>query len=141
MAIVFPDANDLQVVTTRARWLTPLLLLLFLSACNQPPPGPVDVGGSLLDADGQPLARIALRFHPLEKATPPRPTLTCFTQTNGEFVGRCWPGTYRVTVLGAPGKKVVMPPGIPSECAAVDTTPWEIKVPRGGTKKIVLRVE
>lgn len=118
-----------------------LVVLWFLLAagCPSRPTGPVEIKGRLLDAEGEPLAGVGLRFH-LEGGGAGA-ALICLTQKNGDFVGRCQPGTYAVTALPPPKDAPKGAPELPAAYRSAAETPWKVTVPGGGVKDIVLRVE
>src|SRR5262249_59414229 len=87
----------------------------------------------------EPLPGLSLRFHAQDEANRAGPALLCLTQPNGEFVGRCLPGRYRVTLSVPPGKgKEAVK--VPARYRSAAETPWEVKVPPGGASGGVLKL-
>jgi hypothetical protein len=143
----------------RGRRLLLVLSLLITASCQSPPPassvGPPEVKGRVKDADGNRIGRVAVKFHPTDEKNKGM-SLTCMTQTDGTFSGRCAAGHYKITVLAVPamptdvpekGKEKVappapsLPPGVPKRYGSVEETPWEVDVPAQGKSGIVLKVE
>jgi hypothetical protein len=113
--------------------------LYFRGGAPDGPARPVEVKGRLEDAEGEPLPGLSLRFHAQDEANRAGPSLLCLTQPNGEFVGRCLPGRYRVTLSVPPGKgKGAVK--VPARYKSVAETPWEVKVPPGGASGVVLKL-
>jgi hypothetical protein len=106
-------------------------------------------------SDGKSLARVGVKFHPLDEKNKGT-SVTCMTQSDGTFTGRCAPGRYKVTVLPVQamppkteekekGKPALPPPtlpsGVPEQYGAAEKTPWEVDVPAGGKSGILLKIE
>jgi hypothetical protein len=115
-----------------------LLLALLVPACQSKPaakPGaPVDVGGTALSRDGEPLSGYALRFKP-DPADPNDFAMTSLVQKDGKFILKCRPGRYRVTLL-RPAKGEA-----DKERPEVAPQYFELTVPAGGKKNFVLQAE
>ena len=60
----------------------------------------VDVAGKAENADGKPLARVLLYFHPQDGTG--TNAAQCPTQSDGTFSMRAFPGAYKVTVQAIP---------------------------------------
>jgi hypothetical protein len=135
-----------------------ILSLFTVASCQGPPPapsGPPEVKGRVEDSGGKPLARMAVKFHPLDEKNKGT-SLTCQTQPDGSFTGRCAAGRYKVTLSAVwtvppkgeekskektPMPAPKLPPGVPERYGSVKETPWEVDVPAGGKSGIVLKVE
>ena len=138
-----------------------ILMIAFLAVgCERPAApssssGPVDVKGKAEDADGKPLGDMILRFRPVEEANKGQ-WLTCPTQADGSFVGKCLPGRYKVTLharakalpddkvadkLKGPPPTPPLPDDIPKKYGSAADTPWEVVVPDGGKTNIVLKIQ
>ncbi len=123
-------------------------VLVLLAGCATGPPREVDVAGRVLSADGKPVSRLALRFHPWDEANKKGGTLTTPVR-EGEFVGKCLPGRYKVTAVpirpAAPGKAPSPDKDtaldVPRAYTSTGSTPWVVKVPSAGKKDIVLTLE
>jgi hypothetical protein len=144
----------------RTRHSILVLSLLTVASCQAPSPppsstGPPEVKGRVEDSEGKALARLAVKFHPLDEKNKGT-SVTCITQSDGTFVGRCAPGRYKVTVLAvmpeppkapekdkskSPPPAPKLPAGVPEEYGSVAKTPWQVEVPAGGKTGIVLKVE
>jgi hypothetical protein len=132
-------------------------VLLSMAGCQSPPPpqsGPPQVAGRVEDSDGNPLAKVAVKFHAQDEKNKGT-SVTCMTQADGTFTGRCAAGRYRVTLLAVfaelpkaqekdKGKAALpspaLPAGVPERYGSVQDTPWEVIVPSGGRSGVVLKV-
>src|ERR1700722_4303747 len=130
----------------RTLWIIPVMVLPALTGCGKPsspgPAGPPEIKGKALDADGNPLTRVALTFLPQDEANKGT-RVTCLTQKDGSFTGRCSAGRYKVTLAAvssgppqAPEKdkgkpappSPSLPPGVPARYGSEKDTPWAVDV-------------
>jgi hypothetical protein len=111
-----------------------LLLLVALAAgCEEKKKvkligGEVEVGGRLIDHNGDPLPDQTLRWQaePLDFA---RTTTMVRTRDEGKFTARCMPGDYRVTLLRP----------LKGDEGGPQPQYWEVTVPPEGKGKLVLQ--
>jgi hypothetical protein len=107
------------------------------------------------DSEGKPLARVGVKFHPLDEKNKGT-SVTCMTQSDGAFTGRCAAGRYKATILPVQitppkaeekdkGKSTLpaptLPAGVPQRYGSLKDTPWEVDVPAAGKTGIVLKIE
>ena len=120
------------------------------AGCARKPAQEVEVGGRVEDGEGKPVAKLVVRFHPQDEENKMGRLLTCLTEADGTFAGKCQPGRYKVTLNAVPaaggsqpGAGMLAPPdkgpGVPSNYASPTTTPWEVTIPSGGKKDLVLK--
>lgn len=114
-----------------------LLLVALVAGCDNPKAkksgSEVDVGGRLIDHNGEPLERHGLRFQ-LESNGPAMLTMTLPTREEGKFSGRCQPGKYLVTLM-VPSKDDK------GEKSGPKPQYWEVTVPAEGKTKLVLQTQ
>jgi hypothetical protein len=119
-------------------------------------PTPVPVKGRVVDADGKPLDRLILFFHPSDKENQVR-IPPAVAVNNGRFETKCLPGRYKVTLGVIPagghnpmGGGALADPGkgdnpqlesIPLPYRKPDTSPWEVSIPASGKDDLELRVQ
>src|SRR5262249_36624132 len=117
----------------------------------------VEVGGTVLSADGKGMDKFIVKFHPLDDANKFN-TLTCVTKDGGRFQGKVAPGSYKVTLAVVPqstGPHAGGPAGggaapakddakgglIPASYTSPEKTPWEVTIPAEGNKELKLQVK
>jgi len=126
--------------------------VLLVPACRKPPPaGEPEVKGRVEDADGNPLPRVLVRFHSVQDDKAQYRTISCLTDESGAFSGKCPPGEYKITLLAVqdvkpPAEKEKgkppppsLPPGVAKKYGSLADTPWQVTVPPGGKKDLVLQ--
>jgi hypothetical protein len=95
-----------------------------------------------------------VRFHPQDETSKHGRSLTCVTGARGEFVGRCLPGRYKVTLAAVPTNNARLaaeqgavaaagrlPPSVSERYTTPAATPWTVTIPDDGKKDVVLKVE
>jgi hypothetical protein len=111
-----------------------LAVAVLMAGCGpKGPPKEADIAGRVEDAEGKPVAKMSVRFQRAGDDGE-RSAVICVTQADGKFDGRCLPGNYEVTV-----RSLATEPGKKADAAPKGT--WEIAIPDGGKKDIVLRLE
>jgi hypothetical protein len=121
------------------------------------PPEQVTVKGKVVYPDGKPVTDLVLTFHPQEDVNKTsRPS--DFLSKKGTFRFDCLPGRYKATVAPiprqghapsgpdtAPGPGPIntpkLPAGIPQKYLSATESDWEIDVPVGGTRDLVLTLK
>jgi hypothetical protein len=129
-------------------------LMILLAGCGKPaPPTEVEVAGKVLDASGEGLSKMVIRFTSQDESHKGLETRSFPTKEGGAFEGKLLPGKYKVTIFGipvshgaAPGKGApaappLLPGNIPKRYSSTADTPWEADVPTGGKTDFEFRIE
>jgi hypothetical protein len=125
------------------------LILMPLNGCARKPAPLVAASGTMLDADGLPLASVHVMFYPLDEGSDCvklyKSIPFCITGPKGDFSM-----VMSADKVGIPaGRYQVMAkaidsntgPQIPSRYKDHDTSPWQVTVPEGGRTDILLKLE
>jgi hypothetical protein len=128
-----------------------LVLGCAAAGCKKEPPRPVPVQGRVQSPDGTPVADRVLSFAPLDDENR-NSTPQAVVGKDGTFRLKCVPGRYRVTMTKIPtgvgGPDRPGRPAIPErkEPNPFDQSrnrgakPWEITIPEGGKRDLLLAV-
>jgi hypothetical protein len=131
-----------------------VLLGLLLAGCGGKTLTPAKVSGQVLGKNKQPLAKVIVKFHPLEETNKSNAP-SAVTDEKGHFTLEGLPGRYKVTIFSVPLGRGQGSPDTGSLPGAeksegpfrqygkyenLDLTPWEVQVPQQGVSDLKLEM-